>query len=174
MTATLVLGGVRSGKSRYAAELALRLCPRPVYVATSRLWDDDHRARIERHRRERGPEWRTLECEVHLGSLELGAEVAVVDCLTLWLSNLFSDSESNVEACLEQARRELDQLLAQRAQILLVSNEIGHGLHAPTELGRKFTDLQGWVNQHAAALSDNVALMVAGIPLYVKGREPQP
>jgi adenosylcobinamide kinase/adenosylcobinamide-phosphate guanylyltransferase len=173
MSVTLVLGGARSGKSRYAAELALRLSATPLYVATSRIWDDDHRARIERHRRERGPEWRTIECEVELGSLALTGEVTVIDCLTLWLSNLFSDAPSDLDACAARARGELDRLLQQPAHFLLVSNELGQGLHAPTELGRKFTDLQGWVNQHAAARADNVVLMVAGIPLFVKGGEPR-
>jgi adenosylcobinamide kinase / adenosylcobinamide-phosphate guanylyltransferase len=168
---TLVLGGARSGKSRHAQTLALALSPRPLYVATSRVWDDDHAARIARHQRERGPEWRTIECEVELGSLPLAGEVAVIDCVTLWLSNFFADA-SDVDACLEKAKAEIDRLANVEATLLIVSNELGQGLHAPTEIGRKFTDLQGLVNQHIAARADNVAWMVAGIPLYVKGRAP--
>ena len=177
MSLTLVLGGARSGKSRHAQALALALSPRPLYVATSRAWDADHAARIERHRRERGPEWRTLECEIELASLELAGEVAVIDCVTLWLSNLLADlggSDLNavVEHCLERARAQIDQLAQRPATLILVSNELGQGVHAPTEVGRKFTDLQGLVNQHIAARADNVAWMVAGIPQYVKGRAP--
>jgi adenosylcobinamide kinase / adenosylcobinamide-phosphate guanylyltransferase len=169
---TLVLGGARSGKSRHAQALALALTGRPVYVATSRRWDDDHAERIARHQRERGPEWRTIECELELGSLPLAGEVAVIDCATLWLTNLFSDLGSDVSACLERARAQIDRLAAFDATLIIVSNELGQGLHAPTELGRKFTDLQGLVNQHVAACAQNVAWMVAGIPHYVKGRAP--
>lgn len=172
MSLTLVLGGARSGKSRHAQTLALALSPRPLYVATSRVWDDDHAARIARHQRERGPEWRTIECEVELGSLALAGEVAVIDCVTLWLSNFFADFGSDVDACLAKAKAEIDRLANVEATLLIVSNELGQGLHAPTDIGRKFTDLQGLVNQHIAARADNVAWMVAGIPLYVKGRAP--
>jgi adenosylcobinamide kinase / adenosylcobinamide-phosphate guanylyltransferase len=169
---TLVLGGARSGKSRHAQALALALSPRPLYVATSRVWDDDHAARIERHRRDRGPEWRTVECELELALLELDGEVAVIDCVTLWLSNFFSDLGSDVDRCLELARAQIDRLATAPATLIIVSNELGQGLHASTEVGRKFTDLQGLVNQHIAARAENVAWMVAGIPHYVKGRAP--
>jgi adenosylcobinamide kinase/adenosylcobinamide-phosphate guanylyltransferase len=168
---TLVLGGTRSGKSRYAQQLARQLSERPLYVATSRPWDADHQARIARHQRERGPEWRTVECEIEIDSLPLDGEVAVIDCVTLWLTNLFSDAD--VERCLGRARTIVDRLTERRAQLLLVSNELGHSLHAPTEIGRKFVDLQGLVNQHIAARARNVAWMVAGIPSYVKGAAPE-
>lgn len=168
---TLVLGGTRSGKSRYAQQLARQLCERPLYVATSRPWDADHQARIARHQRERGPEWRTLECEIELDSLPLDGEVAVIDCVTLWLTNLFSDADG--ERCLARARAIIDRLTERRAQLFLVSNELGQSLHAPTEIGRKFVDLQGLVNQHIAARAQNVAWMVAGIASYVKGAAPE-
>jgi len=169
---TLLLGGARSGKSRYALELARQLSPRPLFVATSRPWDAEHRARIERHQRERGPEWRSLECELDLGSLELDGEVAVIDCITLWLSNFFSDENADVERCLGRARPIIDRLAERRADLLVVSNELGQSLHAPTELGRKFVDLQGLVNQYIAARAANVAMLVAGIAHYVKGQAP--
>lgn len=171
---TLLLGGARSGKSRYALELARQLSPRPLFVATSRPWDAEHRARIERHQRERGPEWRSLECELDLASLELDGEVAVIDCVTLWLSNFFSDESADVERCLGRARPIIDRLTERNAELLVVSNELGQSLHAPTELGRKFVDLQGLVNQYIAARAANVVLMVAGIPHYVKGQAPLP
>jgi adenosylcobinamide kinase/adenosylcobinamide-phosphate guanylyltransferase len=173
MSLTLVIGGARSGKSRYAQSIALSLCHNPIYVATSRAWDADHQKRIARHRQDRGDRFRTLECETHLAQLPLAKEVAVIDCLTLWLSNFFSDSDGDVDHCLSAATRELDALPGVGGQLLLVTNEVGQGVIAPTELGRKFCDLQGLVNQHAAALCDNVALMVAGIPLYVKGEAPR-
>jgi adenosylcobinamide kinase/adenosylcobinamide-phosphate guanylyltransferase len=169
---TLVIGGARSGKSRHAQALALALSPHPLYIATSRVWDEDHAERIARHRRDRGPEWRTVECERELAALELAGEVAVIDCVTLWLSNFFSDFDADVERCLEVARAQIDQLAQKPATLIIVSNELGQGVHAPTEVGRKFTDLQGLVNQHVAARADNVAWMVAGIPCYVKGKAP--
>jgi adenosylcobinamide kinase / adenosylcobinamide-phosphate guanylyltransferase len=169
---TLVLGGARSGKSRHAQALALALTRRPLYVATSRVWDDDHAARIARHRRERGSEWRTVECELELASLALAGEVAVIDCVTLWLTNWFSDLDGDVDACLARATAQIDQLATLEATLIIVSNELGQGLHAPTEIGRKFTDLSGLANQHLAARSENVAWMVAGIPWYVKGAAP--
>lgn len=174
MSLTLVLGGARSGKSRHAQALARALSPHPIYVATSRVWDADHAARIERHRRERGPEWRTLECELQLGSLgpALSGQVAVIDCVTLWLSNYFADHGVDVDRCLELASAEIDALAQLDATLIIVSNELGQGLHAPTEIGRKFADLSGLVNQHIAARAANVAWMVAGIPQYVKGRDP--
>ena len=170
---TLVLGGTRSGKSRYALQLARQLSARPLYVATSRPWDADHQARIARHQRERGPEWTTVECEQALDTLALDGEVAVIDCMTLWLSNFFSDHEGDVERCLERARAIIDVLAQRRATLLLVSNELGQSLHAPSEVGRKFVDLQGWVNQHIAERAANVAWMVAGIAHYVKGAAPR-
>jgi adenosylcobinamide kinase/adenosylcobinamide-phosphate guanylyltransferase len=174
VSSTLVLGGARSGKSRHAQALARALSPAPLYVATSRVWDADHAARIERHQRERGPEWHTIECELELGALgaQLRGQVAVIDCVTLWLSNFFADLGVDVERCLERARAEIDALVAIDATLIIVSNELGQGLHAPTEIGRKFTDLSGLVNQYIAARAENVAWMVAGLPLYVKGRDP--
>jgi adenosylcobinamide kinase / adenosylcobinamide-phosphate guanylyltransferase len=169
---TLVLGGTRSGKSRHAQKLACALTERPLYVATSRVWDAAHAERIARHQRDRGPEWRTLECERDLDQLPLDDEVAVIDCVTLWLTNFFTDEDSDVERCLARARAIVDRLAQRRAQLILVSNELGQSLHAPTELGRKFVDLQGLVNQHIAARADNVAWLVAGIAQYVKGRAP--
>ncbi len=169
---TLVLGGTRSGKSRHAQQLARALSERPLYVATSRIWDEAHAQRIARHQRDRGPEWRTVECELALDQLPLDGEVAVIDCVTLWLTNFFSDEGSDVERCLERASAIIDRLAARQAQLILVSNELGQSLHAPTELGRQFVDLQGLVNQHIAARADNVAWLVAGIAHYVKGRAP--
>ncbi|MEY2937180.1 MAG: hypothetical protein RL033_7929 [Pseudomonadota bacterium] len=169
---TLVLGGTRSGKSRHAQQLARSLSERPLYVATSRVWDADHAERIARHKRDRGAEWRTVECEIDLDQLPLDDEVAVIDCITLWLTNLFTDEGSDLDRCLARACAIVDRLSPPRAQLILVSNELGQSLHAPTELGRKFVDLQGLVNQHIAARADNVAWLVAGIAQYVKGRAP--
>jgi adenosylcobinamide kinase/adenosylcobinamide-phosphate guanylyltransferase len=98
MATTLILGGARSGKSRYAEGLALTRCTRPLYLATSRIWDDDHRARIERHRNDRGPEWETIEVEKYLSQVDVGGRTIVVDCVTLWLTNFFVDHAHAQEA----------------------------------------------------------------------------
>jgi adenosylcobinamide kinase/adenosylcobinamide-phosphate guanylyltransferase len=166
---TLVLGGARSGKSRYAQALASRQSDAPVYLATSRIWDDDHAARIARHKGDRGPEWTTIEEEKAIARPELAGRVVVVDCVTLWLTNFFADSGWSAEAALEAARAELARAVAIDATWIFVSNELGMAPHAPTEAARKFVDAQGFLNQEIAARADAVVLMVAGIPLAVKG-----
>jgi len=165
----LILGGARSGKSRYAQGLALARSDSPVYLATSRRWDDDHAARIARHKADRDARWTTVEEETSLSRVDLAGRVVVVDCLTLWLTNLFHDADYDFAATQERALGEIDALLARKSEWLLVSNEVGMGVHAETPIGRKFCDLQGTLNQHVAARVAAVTLMVAGIPLAVKG-----
>jgi adenosylcobinamide kinase/adenosylcobinamide-phosphate guanylyltransferase len=167
----LVLGGARSGKSRYAAGVAKALSPAPVMLATSRLFDADHAARIQRHKAERGPEWTTIEEEKAIARGDLAGRVVVVDCVTLWLTNLFLDANEHLPQALEAARGELARLAAIDATWIFVSNELGMAPHASTEMGRKFVDLQGFVNQDIAARADAVALIVAGLPLAVTGGE---
>lgn len=163
-----ISGGQRSGKSRYAQDLALQLSSSPVYLATSRAWDDDHRQRIARHVADRDARWTTLEEEKYLSRLDLGGRVVVLDCVTLWLTNFFTDANYEVNTALTQAQAEFDKLLTQDCTLLVISNEIGMGLHAATEAGRKFTDLQGWLNQYIAQRADHAIFMVSGLPLTVK------
>ncbi len=165
----LVLGGTRSGKSRYAARVATELTGSPVIVATSRIVDADHAARIARHRADRGPEWTTIEEDVTIAREDLAGRVVVVDCATLWLTNLFLDARSDADAAHDAARAELARVEAIDATWIFVSNEVGMALHATTEVGRKFVDLQGFVNQDIAARADAVTFMVAGIPVAAKG-----
>jgi adenosylcobinamide kinase/adenosylcobinamide-phosphate guanylyltransferase len=163
-----ITGGQRSGKSSYAQKLALQLSGNPLYIATSRIWDDDHRARIERHKSDRDERWTTIEEEKYISRIDLENKVAVIDCITLWLTNFFVDNNYIVEDVLKETKAELNALAAKNSNIIIVSNEIGMGLHADTETARKFTDLQGWTNQYIAALADKVILMVSGIPVDVK------
>jgi adenosylcobinamide kinase/adenosylcobinamide-phosphate guanylyltransferase len=166
----LVLGGARSGKSRHAARVAAELSPSPILLATSRPWDADHTARIARHRAERGPEWTTIEEETGIARTDLAGRVIVVDCVTMWLTNLFADAGwKDHEAAHRAARDELERAFAVDATWIYVSNELGMAPHAATESARKFVDVQGLVNQQIAARADSVVLMVAGIPLLVKG-----
>jgi len=117
---------------------------------------------------DRDARWTTLEEEKYLGRLDLAGHVVVLDCVTLWLTNFFTDANYEVEIALQQAQAEFDKLLTQDCTLLVISNEIGMGLHAPTEAGRKFTDLQGWLNQYIAQRADHAVFMVSGLPLAVK------
>lgn len=163
-----ITGGARSGKSRYAQELALQLSASPVYVATARHWDGDFQDRIRRHRQERDGRWSSIEEEKQISRLDLQGKVAVIDCVTLWITNFFIDLKNDIDACLDACKKEIDELCRQDAVLIIISNELGMGVHAETEIGRKFTDLQGWINQYIAAKADKVLLMVSGIPLTVK------
>jgi adenosylcobinamide kinase/adenosylcobinamide-phosphate guanylyltransferase len=164
----LVTGGARSGKSRYAQQRAKHLTDSPMYVATARVWDDDFKQRIARHQQERGPEWSNFETEKYISTLSLTGKVVVIDCVTLWLTNFFVDHQQNIETALHEFQQEIDTLGTQQATFIIITNEIGMGLHADTEVGRKFVDLQGWANQYIASKAEEVIFMVSGIPLQVK------
>ena len=163
-----ITGGERSGKSSYAQNLALSLSNSPKYIATSRIWGDDHKKRINRHIADRDHRWTSIEEEKVLASVIKTNEVVVVDCVTLWLTNFYVDTKNDIEKCLELAKIEFDKLLNIDATIIIISNEIGMGVHAQTEIGRKFTELQGWINQHIAKHANKATMMVSGIPLTLK------
>ncbi len=163
-----ITGGERSGKSSYAQNLALQLSSTPYYLATSRVWDDDHRQRIDRHIADRDQRWTSIEEEKELSKVIQDDCVVVIDCVTLWLTNFFVDTKNDVDKSLSLAKEEFDKLLEKKATIIIISNEIGMGIHASTEVGRKFTELQGWMNQHIAKHADKAVLMVSGIPVEIK------
>ena len=165
----LITGGARSGKSAYAEQLALSLSEAPVYLATARIWDEEFRERVRRHQERRGPQWTNIEEEKYLSRHPVAGRVVLVDCLTLWCTNFFFDLESQVDAALAAAREEFDRFTAQDATFLFVTNEIGMGGTSDNEIQRKFTDLQGWMNQYAASRADEMILMVSGIPVKIKG-----
>ena len=165
----LITGGARSGKSAYAEQMALALSEAPVYLATARIWDEEFRERVRRHQERRGPQWTNIEEEKYLSRHPVAGRVVLVDCLTLWCTNFFFDLESQVDAALTAAREEFDCFTAQDATFLFVTNEIGMGGTSDNEIQRKFTDLQGWMNQYAASRADEVILMVSGIPVKIKG-----
>jgi adenosylcobinamide kinase/adenosylcobinamide-phosphate guanylyltransferase len=163
-----ITGGARSGKSRHAQELALQLSSSPFYLATARHWDEEFRERIRRHQQERDSRWTSIEEEKYISRLDLQGKVVVIDCVTLWITNFFVDLKNDIDACLEACKKEIDSLCKQNAILIIISNEIGMGTHAETEIGRKFTDLQGWMNQYIAAKATKVLLMVSGIPVTIK------
>jgi adenosylcobinamide kinase/adenosylcobinamide-phosphate guanylyltransferase len=162
-----ITGGVRSGKSRFAQEKALQLSSNPVYVATAKIWDDDFAVRVERHKQERGEEWTSLESEMDIHLLPIAGKVVVIDCVTLWLTNILMKYE-NIDDSLLAFQKEINGLVEMDGVFIIVSNEIGMGLHGETELGRKFTDLQGWANQYVASVANEATLMVSGIPMKLK------
>ena len=168
LATTLVLGGARSGKSTFAERL-LRDSGLPcTFIATATAGDEEMRERIARHRAERDKSWRTIEEPLALAEVlarESAAECAIlVDCLTLWLSNMMH-ADCNVET-------ETESLLAAiggtRSLLVLVSNEVGLGIVPDTPLGRRFRDAQGRLNQKVAAAVPNVVLLAAGLPLWLK------
>ncbi|MBS7232252.1 bifunctional adenosylcobinamide kinase/adenosylcobinamide-phosphate guanylyltransferase [Flavobacterium psychroterrae] len=166
----LITGGERSGKSSYAQKLALELSDAPIYVATARKWDADFQTRIDRHQQERDERWTNIENEKYLSEINFTAKVALIDCVTLWLTNFFTDHKYDVNLSLEEAKKEF-LLIANQENItlIIVTNEIGMGVHAETHIGRKFTELQGWMNQFLASNANEVVLMVSGIPVKIKG-----
>ncbi len=165
---TLITGGQRSGKSSYAMKLAMNEDLRPVYLATSRVWDDEHKKRIERHKSERMAGWENLEEEKYLSRQKVSGKTVVIDCVTLWCTNFFFDLDSDVDQSLRELKAEFDRFTSQEAHFIFVTNEIGLGGVSENLLQRKFTDLQGWMNQYIASKADKVVLMVSGIPLNVK------
>jgi adenosylcobinamide kinase/adenosylcobinamide-phosphate guanylyltransferase len=166
----LITGGERSGKSSYAQNLALQLSHSPLYIATARKWDADFQNRIDRHQQERDERWTNIEEEKHLGKIDFSGKVALIDCVTLWLTNFFVDHKNDVDLSLEEAKKEFLLIANQEnATLIIVTNEIGMGVHAETHIGRKFTELQGWMNQFLASNADEVVLMVSGIPVKIKG-----
>ena len=166
----LITGGARSGKSRYAEELALSLSKNPVYVATAHVWDEEFRERVKKHQARRGPEWTNIEEEKELSRHDLSGRVAVIDCITLWCTNYFFQIQE-VDACLEALKAEFDKFTANDATYIFVTNEIGMGGVSENAVQRKFTDLQGWMNQYVAGKADEVIFMVSGIPVKVKSDE---
>ncbi|OQX66227.1 MAG: bifunctional adenosylcobinamide kinase/adenosylcobinamide-phosphate guanylyltransferase [Desulfococcus sp. 4484_242] len=165
-----VLGGARSGKSSWAIEYAEETYDSCLFLATAEVKDHEMAERVRRHQASRGPRWRLIEealdIDKALQGIAGGVDVVLVDCLTLWLSNILL--QKGREAVMPYQKR-LMQVLSQRDQaVILVSNEVGAGIVPEHPLGREFRDLAGILNQQLAALADRVVLTVAGIPLHIK------
>ena len=164
----LITGGQRSGKSTKAEELALSLSPNPVYLATAHIWDEEFRERVRKHQERRGPQWTNIEEETQLSLHDMTGRVIVIDCVTLWLTNFFFANNSDVDKSLELAKAELDKFTEPEATYIFVTNEIGLGGVSENAIQRKFSDLEGWMNQYIASKADVVILMVSGIPIKIK------
>lgn len=178
----LIIGGARSGKSRFAQELALKLGEPVLFVATAVAGDDEMQHRIEEHQRARSATWTTLEVTAHVGSQIdrkiSGAQVVIVDCITLLVNNIFNQyidqTSEQIDALLIEQKlvAEIDELVEcinhTNASFIIVTNEVGTGLVPANKVGRLYRDLLGMANQMLAARADEVYLMVAGLPAQIK------
>jgi adenosylcobinamide kinase/adenosylcobinamide-phosphate guanylyltransferase len=166
---TLVLGGARSGKSVFAEKLAGESGLERHYIATGQAYDDEMRDRIARHRIDRGDGWITheipLDLEAGVARLDAVGRVILVDCLTLWLTNLMM-AEINVDLA---GAKLLEKLEKSSGKIILVSNEVGLGIVPENRMAREFRDHAGRLHQRIAAMADEVFLIAAGLPLKMKG-----
>jgi adenosylcobinamide kinase / adenosylcobinamide-phosphate guanylyltransferase len=166
----LITGGARSGKSRYAEQRAAALGERRLYVATAQSKDEEMKQRIAMHRKRRGGAWITVEEPVELSAALLEQrdkiDCALVDCLTLWLSNLLLRRDA--EYAEEKIRQLVETLPSLDFHVVLVTNEVGSGIVPDNALARQFRDLAGWANQQLAAIASEVVLTVAGLPMTVK------
>jgi adenosylcobinamide kinase/adenosylcobinamide-phosphate guanylyltransferase len=167
----LVLGGARSGKSRFAQSRAEALTGGLVYLATAQAFDEEMRERIALHRADRGPRWSTVEAPLELAETITACStpetVVLVDCLTLWASNLIL-AERDMAAATEGLVRAVS---AARGPVIMVANEVGLGIVPDNALARRFRDLAGRINQEMAAAADEVVVMFAGLPLVLKQRQ---
>lgn len=171
----LVLGGARSGKSRYAEQAALASELPVVYVATAEAGDEEMQARIARHRADRPEHWQTVEEPLRLGEVIRnhgdGQSCLLIDCLTLWLSNVLFDRQGELQqSFFEKEKADLLLALQQyRGRVILVSNEVGQGVVSIYESTRRFVDEAGWLHQDIANISDRVVFVTAGLPQVLKG-----
>ncbi len=168
---TFVLGGAASGKSSFAEQLVVSSGKKRVYLATSQVFDDEMKNKVQKHVAQRGAGWETIEAPLDLSNAlaRLGADqICLIDCATMWLSNnLLAEND------LEQAQAELLEAVQNcPAQILIVSNEVGHGIVPDNALARKFREAQGLLNISLAAQADLVVQVTAGLPLVLKGQLP--
>ena len=149
----MITGGQRSGKSKKAEEIALSISDNPVYVATAHIWDEEFRERVKRHQERRGPQWTNIEEEKLLSRHDLTGRVAVIDCVTLWLTNFFFEN-NNVDETLTAVKEEFERFTKNDATYIFVTNEIGSGGVSDNAVQRQFTDLEGWMNQYIASSSN--------------------
>lgn len=171
---TLVVGGARSGKSRFAQNLTEKLCRRPCYLATAEILDDEMADRIKRHRQERGHHWSCIEEPLDIAPIIKGPaknhDGILLDCVTLWLSNIML-KEGLASLPARQAAL-YEALSAASSPVILVSNEVGMGIVPDNNLARDFRDHAGWLNQALAEVAGQVVFVAVGLPLLLKGTLP--
>ncbi|MFT5336162.1 MAG: adenosylcobinamide kinase/adenosylcobinamide-phosphate guanylyltransferase [Luteibaculaceae bacterium] len=171
MSFTLITGGARSGKSSFSEQHLLSLNKHPqYYLATTPVNDRSMDERVEKHQKDRDKKWITFEEPLFIDTLSFESNgVLLMDCVTLWLNSIFQQCNFNVDNSLSLAKSiwlTFEKNIPENSWI--ITNELGMGLHAETEAGRKFADLQGWMNQFLAQRAQEVILMVSGLPLKIK------
>lgn len=168
-----ITGGCRSGKSQYALDYANRHFSKKIYLATCEALDDEMIQRVETHKRLRGPEWLTIEEPVEIvdriKQYSDNADVILLDCLTLWLSNLLLRGNNDLKM-MEAMEGFVHSLKERQISIILVSNEVGMGIVPADSLSRRFRDLSGMANRMIAEVADAVIFMVSGMPIFLKGK----
>jgi adenosylcobinamide kinase/adenosylcobinamide-phosphate guanylyltransferase len=168
-----ITGGARSGKSRFALDYANRHFSKKLYLATCEVLDEEMVRRVENHKKRRSKEWNTVEEPVEIVDKidEYGdkVEVVLLDCITLWLSNLLMRQNSDAKI-MDEIDRFINTIKQDQTSFIIVSNEVGMGIVPADPLGRRFRDLQGIVNQRIAEVTETVILMISGIPMFLKGK----
>ncbi len=166
-----ILGGARSGKSRLAEQTAIASNKPVTYIATAQAWDNEMQERIAHHQAQRPAAWTLVEEPLHLAArlkqLDQAGHVILVDCLTLWMSNLLMQKDENIQA--DECAQLLQVLPSLQAEILLVSNETGLGVVPMGQISRKFVDESGRLHQQLGQIADKVVFCVAGFPMILKG-----
>jgi adenosylcobinamide kinase/adenosylcobinamide-phosphate guanylyltransferase len=170
--AIFVTGGTRSGKSQYALEVASSFGKRKAYLATAEALDDEMQERIEKHRQRRGKDWTTIEEPLSVNKVLVKIDglydVVVLDCVTIWISNLLTRYRGKEAAIIHQVERLAKAAKEFRGTLVMVSNEVGMGIVPKNRLARQFRDLSGYANQKLAGVAEEVVMMIAGVPLKVK------
>ena len=169
-----ITGGARSGKSRFALDFANQHFSKKLYLATSEVLDEEMAQRVEEHKKMRGPEWKTVEEPIEIVDKihEYGDQVEVVllDCITLWLSNLLMKGNDDLK--IQDGINSFTEMMRQTpTSLIVVSNEVGMGIVPADLLSRRFRDLSGMANQRIAQAAETVIFMVSGIPIFLKGAE---
>ncbi|OHX65861.1 bifunctional adenosylcobinamide kinase/adenosylcobinamide-phosphate guanylyltransferase [Flammeovirga pacifica] len=164
----LITGGQRSGKSVFAEKLASSLSDQPIYLATSKKGDGEFDERIKVHQQRRSVKWKTIEEEINLHLQDLTGKVVLVDCITLWLTNIYDEFEFDKEKTLVKAEEIWEKLISQNCHLIVVSNEIGLGGISMHKMTRNFTDIHGLINQKIANKAQEVTFIVSGYPMIVK------
>lgn len=168
-----ILGGARSGKSRLSQKLGESVPGKRLFIATAQPLDDEMKKRIENHRISRGENWKTIEEPIEISKvIWVNAKeysLMLIDCLTIWVSNLLERSRGDEEKILEEVKKLEEAIKESDVRFIIVSNEVGMGIVPDNKLARQFRELLGIVNQRMAELSDRVILMVSGVPVVLKG-----
>lgn len=172
-TIHLITGGQRSGKSLYAEKCALEKSNCPIYLATSKHWDEEHSRRIKIHQDRRDNQWCTVEEPVAISNHDFEGKIVLLDCVTLWLTNLFDENKFDQQKSIKKAKELIDKICLKDTHFIIVTNEIGMGVIPMEASTRKFVDAQGIVNQYIADKASRVTLMISGIPMDAKNENNQ-